>query len=252
MLDIRMKDENTSWQEWYEENPRPRKYKIGEHGSGLVYGFGVNDLDYISTIIVKVDGRQINLYSCRVYSVWAKMLARAYSTKWLLKFPTYREVCVSEEFLSAKYFSQWMSMQTTTEGGDTLQLDKDILYPGNKEYSPNTCVFVPQFLNMSLNICERGSGSMPKGVRSSTLKDGDTRYSWQVKAASGKLGKGGLTCKWEAHKEWQLARASVIEAAIEKYKLMDCYREDVVYAVKSRADKLRYDAKFGLETTRLP
>lgn len=72
MLDIRMKDENTSWQEWYEENPRPRKYKIGEHGSGLVYGFGVNDLDYISTIIVKVDGRQINLYSCRVYSVCRK------------------------------------------------------------------------------------------------------------------------------------------------------------------------------------
>lgn len=35
MLDIRMKDENTSWQEWYEENPRPRKYKAG---SGLVMG----------------------------------------------------------------------------------------------------------------------------------------------------------------------------------------------------------------------
>lgn len=77
-------------------------------------------------------------------------------------------------------------------------------------------------------------------------------YSWKVKAASGNLGKGGLTCKWEAHKAWQLARASVIEKAIEKYKLMDCYREDVAYAVKARADKLRYDAKFGLETTRLP
>lgn len=37
-----------------------------------------------------------------------------------------------------------------------------------------------------------------------------------------------------------------------KYKLMACYREDVAYAVKARVDKLRYDAKFGLETTRLP
>lgn len=145
-----------------------------------------------------------------------------------------------------------MKSQITTENGEHLQLDKDILYPGNKEYSPNTCAFVPQFLNKSLNICEQLSGDLPKGVYSYPLKGGGIRYSWRVKAASGKLGKGGFTCKCEAHKEWQLARASVIEQAIEKYKLMDCYREDVAYAVKARADKLRYDAKFGLETTRLP
>lgn len=252
MLDIRMKDENTSWQEWYEENPRPRKYKVGEHGSGLVHGFGVNDLDYISTIIVKVDGRQILLYRCKVFRAWEKILLRAYSLKWKEEHPTYKDVSISSEFLSAGYFSLWMSTQITTEFGETLHLDKDILYPGNKIYGERYCCFVPQFLNKSLNICEQLSGDLPKGVRSYTLKDGETRYSWQVEAASGKLGKGGLTCRWEAHKEWQLARASVIEQAIEKYKLMDCYREDVAYAVKARADKLRYDAKFGLETTRLP
>ena len=180
------------------------------------------------------------------------MLDRCHSDKWQNRFPTYIGLSVHESFLRASIFVDWMKSQITTENGEPLQLDKDILYPGNKEYSPNTCAFVPKFLNMSLNICERASGGLPKGVRSYTLKSGKTRYYWEVEAASGRLRKGGITCKWEAHKEWQLARASVIEQAIEKYKLMDCYREDVAYAVKARADKLRYDAKFGLETTRLP
>ena len=47
MLDIRMKDENTSWQEWYEENPRLRKCK---EGAGLVMGVGINDLSYVVAI----------------------------------------------------------------------------------------------------------------------------------------------------------------------------------------------------------
>ena len=246
MLDIRMKDENTSWQEWYEENPRLRRQGVGVRG--LTQCVGINDLDHVT--LIKLDGALI--YKCKYHTTWTSMLNRCYSSKWVDTYPSYAHVTVAEEFKRASSFKSWMETQITEDCSGALQLDKDILYPGNKEYSPTTCAFVPQFLNMSLNICERGSGSMPKGVYSYTLKRGEVRYSWQVEAASGKLGKGGLTCKWEAHKEWQLARASVIEQAIEKYKLMDCYREDVAYAVKARADKLRYDAKFGLETTRLP
>ena len=245
MLDIRMKDENTSWQEWYEKNPRPRKYK---EGSGLVMGVGVNDLTYVPTINI---GRR-SVYKCRYYQTWSKMLDRCHSVKWRSRYPTYAGLSVHESFLRASIFVEWMKSQVTTEKGESLQLDKDILYPGNKEYSPVTCAFVPQFLNMSLNICERASGGMPKGVHSYTLKSGEVRYSSRVHTASGELSKYAFTCKWEAHRVWQLARASVIEQAIEKYKLMACYREDVAYAVKARADKLRYDAKFGLETTRLP
>lgn len=250
MLDIRMKDENTSRQEWYEKNPRPRKYKSGSQG--LTYGVGINDLPYVVKLINRETKPWVEVYYCKFYATWERMLRRAYQRDWSTRHPSYTGVSVCAEWLHSSIFAGWMSGQIAKEGSEVLHLDKDILLPGNKEYSPTTCAFVPQFLNMSLNICERGSGSMPKGVRSSTLKDGETRYSWRVKAASGKLGKGGLTCKWEAHRAWQLARASVIEQAIEKYKLMACYREDVAYAVKARADKLRYDAKFGLETTRLP
>lgn len=248
MLDIRMKDENTSWQEWYEENPRPRK----KASVKLTYGIGINDFPYVVKFINKETKPWVEVYYCKFYATWERMLRRAYQRDWSTRHPSYTGVSVCAEWLHSSIFAVWMSGQVTKEGSDVLHLDKDILFPGNKEYSPETCVFVPQFLNKSMNICGQSSGDLPKGVTSNTLKSGNTRYSWQVKAASGKLGKGGLTCKWEAHREWQLARAYVIEQAIEKYKLMDCYCEDVAYAVKVRADKLRYDAKFGLETTRLP
>lgn len=44
------------------------------------------------------------------------------------------------------------------------QLDKDILHPGNKQYGPETCVFVTRKLNMFL--VDQGSvrGEWPLGV----------------------------------------------------------------------------------------
>lgn len=157
MLDIRMKDENTSWQEWYEENPRPRKYEAGKYE--LVMGVGTNDLTYVPTINI---GRR-SVYKCRYYQTWSKMLDRCHSVKWQSRYPTYIGLSVHESFLRASIFVDWMKSQITTENEEFLQLDKDILYPGNKEYSPTTCAFVPQFLNMSLNICEHvGQGVCQK------------------------------------------------------------------------------------------
>ena len=246
-----MKDEKTSWQEWYEDNPRPRR-KIIKRVNTLVYGVGVNDADYTVVIAEKIGSKQIQIYKCRYYMVWESMLKRCYSLDWSGKYPTYEGLSVCEEFKTFSLFRMWMVNNKIKEGDNRLQLDKDILYPANRVYSPSTCAFVPQFINMTLNICERSSGDMPKGVECYTLKSGEVRYKWTVHAASGVIRGSGLVCKWKAHREWQLARASVIDAAIEKYKLMNCYREDVSVAVRARADKLRYDESLGLETTRLP
>src|SRR5690554_1544968 len=45
-------------------------------------------------------------------------------------------------------FYSWYKEQDPPEG---WQLDKDILYKGNKVYSPDTCVFVPRELNLFVN-----------------------------------------------------------------------------------------------------
>lgn len=247
MLDIRMKDENTSWQEWYEKNPRLRRQGVGVRG--LTQCVGINDLDHVT--LIKLDGALI--YKCKYHTTWTSMLNRCYSSKWVDTYPSYAHVTVAEEFKRASSFKSWMETQITEDCSGALQLDKDILYPGNKTYSPSTCAFVPAFINNCIHICENSGGTLMRGVKRYLVKGGSFRYAYSISAACrNKVRKGGFISEALAHKEWQLARASVIEAAIEKYKLMDCYREDIAYAVKARADKLRYDAKFGLETKRLP
>lgn len=44
------------------------------------------------------------------------------------------------------------------------QLDKDILNPGNKEYSPDNCIFVTQDINLLLNSRAKCRGKYPQGV----------------------------------------------------------------------------------------
>ena len=44
------------------------------------------------------------------------------------------------------------------------QLDKDLLIQGNKVYSPNTCVFIPQSINLLLIERNASRGDYPIGV----------------------------------------------------------------------------------------
>ena len=57
-------------------------------------------------------------------------------------------------------FRAWM-MQQDWEG---KQLDKDILVPGNKMYSPDTCVFVGGVVNGFLTDSAAARGEWPLGV----------------------------------------------------------------------------------------
>ena len=45
-----------------------------------------------------------------------------------------------------------------------MELDKDILYKGNKVYSPDTCVFVPQGINSLFVKANKLRGDLPIGV----------------------------------------------------------------------------------------
>ena len=43
-------------------------------------------------------------------------------------------------------------------------LDKDIIVPGNKLYSPETCAFVLQATNLFVTACDASRGDYPVGV----------------------------------------------------------------------------------------
>jgi len=104
----------------------------------LIQGKGINDATYNIEIII--DRKRI---SCPYYKVWVRMLARCYNEKFHKKYPTYKNCNVSEEWLLFSNFRKWMETQDWKD----KHLDKDIILPGNKIYSPGTCVFITQSIN---------------------------------------------------------------------------------------------------------
>jgi len=114
----------------------------------LVYGVGINDADYVvqrnETIYVNGKRTRKQVWICPYYQAWKSMLERCYSIKYQERQPTYRGCSVSEEWLTFSVFKSWMEKQEW-EG---MQLDKDILFEGNKLYSKETCVFVSSVVNI--------------------------------------------------------------------------------------------------------
>ena len=127
----------------------------------LVHGVGIYDLrDDPSYITNKKNGGKI-VWKCPFYEKWKAMIRRCYSERSLQKRPTYRGCSVCEEWKTFSNFMTWMK----TQSWEGKHLDKDILVPGNKVYSPETCVFVSGNLNRLLNNNPAKRGKYPMGVK---------------------------------------------------------------------------------------
>jgi len=133
----------------------------------LVHGVGITDVDYVVhkfETIGYVDGKRKQKLIW-FYLTWQHMLQRGYSSKYKEKRPTYKDCFVNKEWHLFSNFKSWMQEQKLEDKeGNKLQLDKDILFEGNKEYSKEKCIFVPRYINTF--ITDRGAerGEWPIGV----------------------------------------------------------------------------------------
>ena len=133
-----------------------RNFKINGRAvkRGLLYGVGVNDADYFQQ--PRIEGRQV---ACPAYMAWKRILERAYSDKLHIKRPTYIGVTVHSEWHSFSNFRMWW-IENQVEG---YEIDKDIL-SDCREYSPSSCLFVPQWINSFTTDCRSSRGEWPIGV----------------------------------------------------------------------------------------
>ena len=167
----------------------------------LVYGVGINDADYVvkkmETIEVNGVRKQRLVWECPYYRAWKDMLTRCYSSKFQEKKPTYIGCSVSEEWLRFSNFKRWMDKQDF-EG---KQLDKDLLFAGNKVYSGETCIFVTSTVNNFTTDRGNDRGEWLIGV------------NWNKRAGKFKSQccnpftekqehLGYFLCEKEAHKAW--------------------------------------------------
>lgn len=81
------------------------------------------------------------------YILWNQMITRCYKNHNTTQ-PTYEKVTVCDEWLCYSNFKKWFNDNYYTINNERIDLDKDIMQYGNKIYSPETCVFVPQKINL--------------------------------------------------------------------------------------------------------
>ena len=122
---------------------------------GSIYGVAVNDAKYMISTTSK--GKKVQ---CPFYVKWFSMLSRCYNEKTQEKQPCYVGCVVCDDWLIFSNFKSWMIKQDW-EG---MQLDKDLLIPGSKLYSPDTCLFIPQKINKLLTDRAGKRGFLPQGV----------------------------------------------------------------------------------------
>jgi len=118
-------------------------------------GVGINDSNYKVSLIV--NGKSV---LCNFYQCWRQMINRCYHPSALAKRPTYMDCSVCDEWLTFSNFKAWMEIQDWKG----KQLDKDLLVPGNKVYSPECCVFIDRNLNSFISTGRAGSLIAHPGV----------------------------------------------------------------------------------------
>lgn len=107
---------------------------------------------------------KINNILSKEYKEWYSMINRCYSDKYKSNKPTYKCCSVSEEWHNFQNFAKWFHENYYKVESEQMNLDKDILYKGNKIYSPNTCVFVPRNINLLFIKSDASRGEYPIGV----------------------------------------------------------------------------------------
>lgn len=182
----------------------------------LVCGIGSKGMDYPS----KADGKAL-----KEYTLWLDMLKRC-TEKFQARYPTYKGTTCSENFKSYTFFYEWCNRQigfkNKAANGKSWHLDKDLLVKGNKHYSEDNCVFIPQSINLLLTKSDSIRGDNPLGVHRSRKR---SMFTARCKDGNGvNRYLGNFSTPSEAFKCYKLHKESVMRRVAEEYETQIDYR----------------------------
>ena len=175
-----------------------------------VYGVGITGTKYP----VKING-----VITKEYDLWHSMLRRCYSDTSKKKHPAYEGCEVSENFKYYEYFYEWCHKQIGFGGdgsGNPFQLDKDLLVKGNKVYSEDSCVFLPQEINSLLVKCTASRGKHLIGVSWNNASKAFVAMVRKNKRKSEHLGY--FKTELEAFNAYKTAKESFVKEQANEWK----------------------------------
>jgi len=196
------------------------------------YDKSVFDLGFVG------DGKYMtfaNKRPTKQYISWFSMMRRCYSN--LNYYSLYGGICtVCDEWLDYQVFAKWYD-ENYIETEERLHLDKDILYPGNKIYSPNNCLLVPQRINELFTYKSKTDG-LPIGIKRTDSGKFSSTYGGKYLGSFNTLDK--------AFEIYKLHKEVNIKDVAEKYK--DVISEKLYSALMNYEVLIENDANYNRES----
>lgn len=150
------------------------------------------------------------------YVLWVNVLRRSFSPSSKIRNPSYKDCCISDEWLNFQNFAEWYNNNFYKINNQRIELDKDILVKGNKIYSKSTCVFVPQNINTLFTKRKNERGEYPIGV---TKRKGYDKFEVACNNGKGKPEYLGIyeTIE-EAFNAYKMYKERLIKKIADDYK----------------------------------
>lgn len=201
-----------------------------------IAGVGVNDYQLPVT---RYEGK-VQVWKCPIYTLWVNMLRRCYLESAHASHPTYKDVRVCEDWHSFSNFRSW-AVEGYAEG---LELDKDLLSPLSRIYSPETCMFVDKHINRFLSERKTDRQPYPIGItldkrRNSFSVRGTNEYGCRVWL-------GYSADQENAHKLWQQHKLDIVRITAKT-----CTNKKLTDVLNRVILKLEYELSNNIETTAL-
>ena len=132
-----------------------------------VFGHGYLGVDKNSNVPKTKEFKDGKWHNIWEYNKWQSMLQRCFDNKLKEKHPTYKDTACCERWLCFANFLEdfeILKQEYSWNENEKLNLDKDILHKGNKLYSLENCVLVPDYINSLFIKRDAKRGEYPIGV----------------------------------------------------------------------------------------
>lgn len=148
------------------------------------------------------------------YNTWFDMISRCYDENYKRKLPTYAGCSVVESWHNFQVFAKWYT-EHRNYGKKGYQIDKDLKYPGNKIYGPDTCDVVPAIVNSSIICPSVSKNSKYVGVHWCPR---DKRFIAKLRVGNGKRICHYFTDEREAGEMYLKMKSKYLAELAELYK----------------------------------
>lgn len=174
------------------------------------------------------------------YTTWVNMIRRCYSGD--KKHIHYQDVTVYVEWHNYQNFAKWFDENSVIDH----EIDKDLLFEGNRQYHPSKCTFVPHWLNSLFFVRTRGSSSdLPQGV---SFRKSSGRYLVQLSTSYSDRYIGSFNTLDQAHFAYLVAKHAHVKKMISENFVPDQVKEQVQKRcndIKVQADCLSLKLALG-------